>query len=137
MDTLTNTQRSQLMSRIRDRNTKPEMAVRRLVHGLGFRYRLHVRNLPGCPDLVFSARQKTIFVHGCYWHRHNCPKGRSVPTTNRDFWETKFAENRARDQRSLRKLTRTGWRVLVVWECQLKRLDSLVKRLQSFLAENL
>ncbi len=135
MDILSKDQRSGLMSRIRGKDTNPEMVVRRLIHSLGYRYRLHVRTLPGCPDLVFPSRRKVVFVHGCFWHRHSCRKGRSVPGTRTAFWETKLESNRKRDRRFRRKLRRQGWQVLVVWECQTKpaKADKLVKRLDQFL----
>lgn len=107
------------MSRIRSRDTKPEMLVRRFLHGLGFRYRLHVRELPGRPDLVLPKYRTAIFVEGCFWHGHSCQRGR-VPGTNPAFWEAKVASNQARDARNRRALARQGWRVIRVWECQLK-----------------
>jgi DNA mismatch endonuclease (patch repair protein) len=121
------------MSRIRGKDTNPEMEVRRLVYSLGYRYRLHVRDLPGCPDLVFPGRRKVIFVHGCFWHRHSCRKGRSMPATRRAFWKTKFKENRKRDRRFRRALRTQGWDVLVVWGCHLRDPEKLTGRLISFL----
>src|SRR5688500_13022290 len=118
MDTLTTAERSRRMSQVRSKDTKPEMAVRRLVYGLGFRYRLHVRSLPGAPDLVFAPLRKIILVNGCFWHRHNrCSRGRSKPTSRAAFWGAKFDSNRRRDARNLRRLKAAGWSVLVVWEC--------------------
>lgn len=139
MDVLTRKQRSYCMSRIKNRDTKPELAVRQLVHSMGIRFRLHRKDLPGTPDLVFPARKKVIFVHGCFWHRHNCRKGQVIPKTNRAFWETKIENNRQRDKRSQRELRRQGWSVLTVWECQVtpKRRDWLVDKLVSFLFMNL
>jgi len=133
MDPLSKEERSRLMSRIRGKDTTPEMVVRRLVHGLGYRYRLHVRDLPGCPDLVFPSRRKVIFVHGCFWHRHSCRKGRSMPATRPKFWRTKFEGNRKRDRRFMRALRRRAWDVFVVWECQTKRPEQLLPRLVDFL----
>jgi DNA mismatch endonuclease (patch repair protein) len=119
------------MSRIRGKNTKPEMAVRRLLHALGFRYRLHRADLPGTPDLVFSGRRKVVFVHGCFWHGHECT-GR-VPKSNADYWMAKISRNKARDGRSRDELAALGWSVLTVWECELKDADGLAGRLRSFL----
>lgn len=132
-DSLTAAERSERMALIHGRDTKPEMKVRRLVHGMGFRYRLHRRDLPGVPDLVFPSRRKVIFVHGCFWHQHaRCTQYRQ-PKTKLDFWEPKLRENKLRDARHRKALTRLGWESLVVWECQLKRLDRLAARLQRFL----
>ena len=135
MDVLTETQRRRCMSAVRGRDTKPEMVVRRTVHALGYRYRLHRRDLPGCPDLVFAGRRKVIFVHGCFWHRHNCSKGRSVPSTRRAFWLGKLEENRERDKRNRRKLAELGWKSMVVWECQTKpsKKEDLKRRSRRFL----
>lgn len=133
MDTLTPKQRSHLMSRIRGKDTTPELVVRRLVHSLGYRYRLHVRKLPGCPDLVFPSRCKTIFVHGCFWHRHSCRKGRSIPSTRKGFWQKKLNGNKQRDRKTKQCLKKLGWDVLVLWECQTKRPEPLVERIIAFL----
>ncbi len=121
------------MSRVRATDTKPEMTVRRLVHGMGFRYRLHAGNLPGRPDLVFSARGKIIFVHGCFWHRHGTCKNTRWPKSRLDFWKPKLETNRARDLATQRVLRRLGWKVLVVWECQLKNLDKTAEKIKRFL----
>jgi DNA mismatch endonuclease (patch repair protein) len=132
-DTLTRAERSERMSRVRARDTKPEMAVRKLVFSLGYRYRLHDRKLPGTPDLVFASRRKAIFVHGCFWHRHTgCPNTR-WPKSKLRFWVPKLTENRARDIKKLRKLRRQGWNVLVIWECEVKRADGLSSRITGFL----
>lgn len=133
MDRLSKQERSRLMSRIRGKDTKPEMVVRKLVHAAGYRYRLHRRDLPGCPDLVFPRYRKVILVHGCFWHRHFCRKGRSTPRTRRGFWKKKFEQNRERDRKNRRALRRQGWQVLVVWECETKNPDKLLNRLHSFL----
>ena len=133
VDVLTAEQRRHCMSRIRGRDTKPELAVRRLVHGMGYRYRLHDGRLPGKPDLVFPSRRKVILVHGCFWHRHRCRLGQVMPATRREFWKAKLAGNKARDARNRRRLRRAGWQILVVWECQIKRSDELVNRLNVFL----
>ena len=133
VDVLTRAQRSFNMSRIRSKNTSPEMFVRRLVHALGFRYRLHGARLPGRPDLVFASRRKVIFVHGCYWHMHACPWGRVTPKTNAAFWQTKRTSNVERDRRTLRELRRLGWCVLVIWECKLRKPGHLQRRITRFL----
>jgi DNA mismatch endonuclease, patch repair protein len=128
-------ERSQIMAAVKSKNTSPEMIVRRSVHKLGYRYRLHVTALPGAPDLVFPRLKKIILVSGCFWHGHTCGACR-IPATRRSYWVAKIARNTARDQRTHRQLNRLGWRVLVVWECQTKRSkqDHLQMRLASFLA---
>jgi DNA mismatch endonuclease, patch repair protein len=132
-DRITKRQRSELMSRIRGKHTAPELVVRRLVHGLGYRYRLHVRKLPGTPDLVFASRRKVILVHGCFWHRHNCAMA-ATPKTRPVFWRQKFEANVLRDRRASRAISRMGWKAMVVWECQtLSTLDQLSRRIQAFL----
>ena len=133
----TDAQRSKIMAAIRSADSKPEMAVRRLVHGLGYRFRLHRRDLPGHPDLVFPARRKAIFVHGCFWHAHDCPLGRRNPKTHSDYWRDKLKGNVRRDHRNLRRLRRDGWGVMVVWECRVKprNLDRLAHRIVRFLEE--
>lgn len=132
-DTLSSAERSRLMGSVRSKNTKPEMAVRRLVHHLGYRYRLHGKNLPGSPDLVFSGRRTVIFVHGCFWHRHPGCRDASTPKTNVEFWERKFGENIARDCRNEKMLGQAGWRVLVVWECEIADLEKLKDKIVNFL----
>lgn len=134
VDVHTVQQRSFNMSRIRSRNTRPELIVRSLVHQLGFRFRLHRRDLPGTPDLVLPAHHKVIFVHGCFWHLHRCRYGRVVPATNRDFWQQKRQGNVERDRRNRRALRALGWDVLVVWECWTRQVDQqLLPRLCEFL----
>ena len=121
------------MARIRSKNMRPEMLVRRLVFGMGYRYRLHARELPGCPDIVFRPRRKVIFVHGCFWHRHaNCAIAR-IPKSRVEFWEAKLEGNRKRDEKNKRKLAREGWRVLIIWECQLGDAARLEARIRRFL----
>ncbi len=135
MDTLTVEQRSKRMSRVRDKDTKPELLVRRLVHGMGYRYRLHRRDLPGSPDLVFPSRRKVILVHGCFWHRHpdpQCPLTRT-PKSRPDFWLPKFEANHQRDLRNEAQLEALGWGILVVWECQLRHLPIIEARVREFL----
>ena len=118
-DVLTPEQRHLNMSLIRGKDTKPEMLLRRGLHARGFRYRLHRRDLPGCPDLVFPRLRAVVFVHGCFWHGHDCPRFK-LPATRSEFWATKIAANRERDVRALESLVAGGWRVLVIWECTLK-----------------
>lgn len=123
------------MRRIRGKHSAPEMAVRRLVHRLGFRYRLHRTDLPGTPDLVFSARMKVIFVHGCFWHFHGASRCgiAHTPKSNRPFWRRKLLRNRDRDARTQRQLRALGWRAITVWECQTRDTRRLAKRLSAFL----
>ncbi len=136
LDPLTPDERSRRMSLVRSKDTKPEMRVRRLTHALGYRYRLHRRDLPGNPDMVFPSRKKIIFVHGCFWHRHRgCPRCR-LPKTRVGFWKTKLEKNKARDIKNRRELKRLGWNVLVLWECQTEEASSLKKRIVDFLEEN-
>jgi DNA mismatch endonuclease (patch repair protein) len=129
-------ERSRVMRAVKSGDTTPELVVRRLVHALGYRYRLHRRDLPGQPDLVFPRLGKVIQVHGCFWHRHSCEAGQSTPATRLDYWNAKFARNVDRDRRNLRRLRRLGWSVLVVWECQTRvaKREALRKRLARFLA---
>lgn len=133
VDRLTRQRRSWLMSRVRSRDTAPERAVRSLAHRLGYRFRLHRRDLPGCPDLVFPSRCAIIFVHGCFWHRHKGCRKASVPGTRRKFWLDKFARNIARDRTAKRALSRAGWSVLTVWECETRDAQALSGRLAAFL----
>jgi len=133
MDVHSREQRSRNMSAIRGKDTKPEMVVRGIVHGLGYRYRLHRRDLPGTPDLVFPAMHKIINVHGCFWHMHTCRYGLVKPKTNRNFWQTKRTGNASRDRATLRRLRADGWDVLTVWECETKDSVSLEGRLRAFL----
>lgn len=133
MDVLTPEQRSRCMAAIRGKNTGPELIVRRVLSAMDYRYRLQGRGLPGRPDLVFASRRSVVFVHGCFWHRHACRFGRVTPRTRGAFWQTKLGGNRERDKRNIRALRRQGWRVLVVWECQLRAVDKLASRLRAFL----
>lgn len=136
MDSLSPDERARRMSLVRAKDTKPEMLVRRLVHSMGYRYRLHARDLPGTPDLVFRSRRKIIFVHGCFWHRHNCAMGNRVPKSRVDFWEKKLAANRERDARVVERLETSGWSVLVIWECEVcsESSVSLERRIDRFLS---
>ncbi len=128
-------QRSRIMSLVKSRNTRPEMIVRRAVHSMGYRYRLHQASLPGTPDLVFPAARKVIFVSGCFWHMHSCGRCR-IPVRNRSYWQAKLDRNQRRDRAARRQLNRLGWSVLTVWECQLANIDQLQRRLARFLSEN-
>lgn len=132
-DVFDKAERSRIMSRIRGKNTKPEMIVRSLAHRMGYRFRLHRSDLPGKPDLVFPGRRKIIFVHGCFWHMHNCRKGRSKPASNVRFWRDKRQANRERDRKNIQKLRRMGWSVMVVWECRTESPDKLAAELDDFL----
>jgi DNA mismatch endonuclease (patch repair protein) len=133
MDVFTPEKRSAVMARIQAKNTKPEMTVRRIVHGLGYRYRLHRTDLPGTPDLVFPRLKKAIFVHGCFWHQHDGCQYAYKPKSNSLFWKHKFAKNTARDERAMAGLRALGWDILVVWECQTKEPAKLLRELQRFL----
>ena len=135
MDTLSKAQRSERMSRVRGKDTKPELLVRRLVHGMGYRYRLHRRDLPGTPDLVFPGRRKVIFVHGCFWHRHPDPtcKLARLPKSRREFWLPKLEGNRARDVENMARLEELGWESMTIWECQLRDQEALEERVRRFL----
>ncbi len=132
VDIMTAGQRSALMSRIRSVDTKPELYVRRALHAMGYRFRTHVRGLPGRPDLVFSKRRAVVFVHGCFWHRHGCKKT-SVPKVREDFWTGKFKNNVDRDERNRLQLLEAGWRVMVVWECEVENDDTVLDRIVDFL----
>lgn len=136
-DTRTKTERSRNMARIRSTDTVPEIVVRRLTHAMGYRYRLHDKKLPGKPDMVFARRRKVIFVHGCFWHRHSCRRGRSMPSTREAFWSAKFSANVKRDRQVRRRLRHEEWDVLVVWECQTKptKVRKLADRIARFLEE--
>jgi DNA mismatch endonuclease (patch repair protein) len=131
VDIISRERRSLLMGRIRATNTGPELFVRRLLHKLGYRYRLHQRKLPGRPDIVFTAKRAVIFVHGCFWHRHDCDHA-YMPKTRKTFWQTKFARNVERDRENQQKLAAEGWKILVVWECELDSTN-LERRLTRFL----
>jgi DNA mismatch endonuclease (patch repair protein) len=124
--------RSENMRAIRSKDTLPEMAVRSLIHGLGYRFRLHQRDLPGKPDLVFPARRKVIFVHGCFWHSHACKAG-LIPKSNRDFWLAKLRQNKVRDRENLEALRRLGWDALAIWQCELKDSSAIRLRVKRFL----
>jgi len=121
------------MRAVKSVDTGPEMIVRRMLHKLGYRYRLHRKDLPGKPDLVFPSRKAVIFVHGCFWHGHNCKRGARTPKTNIPYWTNKIRRNVERDAQAISDLKAAGWRVLVIWECELKDLDRLRSRSVAFL----
>jgi len=126
-------QRRRLMAKVRGKDTKPELKVRRAAHALGYRFRLHGKGLPGTPDLVFTKRRKVIFVHGCFWHRHEGCKRTTNPATRPDFWQAKFARNLERDAHNIAELRAMGWQPLIIWECETFELATLQFRLREFL----
>lgn len=133
MDIVSPARRSEIMRRIKGKGTKPENAVRQLAHSLGYRFRLHRRDLPGSPDMVFPKRNIAVFIHGCFWHRHeNCPCA-YTPKSNVEFWQAKFAKNVERDERVKRELERVGWRVATIWECETSDVNSLRLKLSEIL----
>jgi len=133
-DNLTPEQRRFNMSRIRSTNTRPELFVRSLVHRMGYRFRLHRRDLPGKPDLIFPSRRKVIFVHGCFWHMHDCRFGSVTPKSNADYWQNKRRSNVERDKGHVAALNNAGWQVFIVWECQIKSPEKLRENLLEFLS---
>lgn len=133
MDIVSTVKRSQMMSGIRGRDTKPEIIVRKAAHALGYRFRLNRRDLPGSPDIVFPGRRAALFVHGCYWHRHDGCKYCYSPKSNIEFWERKFKNNVLRDSRVQKELEQMGWRVAVVWECETVQPDGLRQKLKAYL----
>lgn len=122
------------MRAVRSKDTAPELKVRRLAHALGFRFRLHRKDLPGSPDLVFSARRAVIFVHGCFWHGHDCKRGAREPKTNADYWRRKISRNKDRDAQVADALVGAGWRSLVIWECEMRDKEALARRIEKFLS---
>ncbi len=133
VDRLSPEARSRNMARISGKDTSPEMTIRRLLHTMGYRYRLHARSLPGKPDLVFPSRRKAIFVHGCFWHRHQGCRYAYRPKSRTDFWDRKFAQNVERDARNLRALADGGWQALVIWQCEIKDVPPVRDQLLGFL----
>lgn len=134
MDTVSQPERSRIMSRVRSKNTQPELAVRRLLFALGYRYRLHAKALPGKPDLVFSGARSVVFVHGCFWHGHTCRRA-ALPTSNVKFWAEKIGKNKARDKKTKLDLMASGWKALTVWQCETKDAERLQRKLTAFLGK--
>jgi DNA mismatch endonuclease (patch repair protein) len=128
--------RSRTMRAVKGKDTTPEMVVRRLVHSMGYRYRLHRQDLPGKPDMVFPRLRKIVFIHGCFWHGHDCPRGARMPKANQDYWQKKISGNSLRDGRSVAALQSQGWRVAVIWECELKDMVQVKRRLVRFLSKS-
>jgi DNA mismatch endonuclease (patch repair protein) len=132
-DIWTKAKRSEVMGKIRSKDTKPEIAVRKLLHGMGYRFTVNGpknRSLPGRPDIVLPKHKTVVFVHGCFWHRHKGCKVASNPKTNKKFWREKFARNVARDRENLRELRRLGWRTIIVWECEVGKTEKVCKKLK-------
>ena len=133
MDRVSTEKRSEIMRNIRSKDTVPEKAVRSMVHRMGYRYRLHVKYLPGKPDIVFPSRKKVIFVHGCFWHLHaDCRKG-AFPKSNREFWIPKLLRNRERDERNLQHLKQMGWKALIIWQCEISGATTIRNKIKRFL----
>lgn len=131
----TSSERSAIMRAVKSKDTAPELQVRRFIHGLGYRFRLHRKDLPGTPDIVLPRLNSAIFVHGCFWHGHDCPRGARVPKANAKYWQAKIARNMERDDLNLRRLQSLGWKLLVVWECELRsKLNSIQRRIVGFLS---
>ncbi len=132
-DVFSEKKRSDIMSRIGQKDTKPEIIVRRLLHKMGYRFRLHRKDLPGTPDIVLPKYHKVVFVHGCFWHGHEGCRRAHLPETNREFWEVKINKNRDRDAKVMESLQSMGWGCLVVWQCQIKNREELEVALENFL----
>lgn len=130
----TTAQRSRTMRAVKSVNTAPELAVRGLITSLGYRYRLHRKDLPGKPDLAFMSLRKAIFVHGCFWHGHSCARGARVPKSNANYWTGKISRNRTRGRRQQRQLNSMGWKTMVIWECSLANEEKVTKKISRFLA---
>lgn len=135
IDHVSKEKRSEIMKRIRGKDTAPELIVRKLIYSLGYRYRLHGKKLPGKPDLVFAGRKKVIFVHGCFWHGHSCKKGKP-PKSNLNYWLPKLRENQARDARNQELLSSMGWQSLVIWQCEISDANNLKRVVTNFLKRN-
>ena len=133
-DVFTAEARSGIMRRVRSQDTAPERKVRSAAHRLGYRFRLHGKDLPGCPDLVFPSRQKVIFVHGCFWHGHDCPRGKRIPVGNADYWRSKIGRNIGRDMKNQSAFRLLGWQYLILWECELRDEDRMAACIQKFLS---
>ena len=134
-DVFTKPERSRIMSRVKGRDTRPELAVRSMLHRMGCRFRLHVRTLPGVPDIVMPRRRKIVFVHGCFWHGHENCRRAGRPSSNTEFWKRKLDGNLARDREQIAALAESGWSVLVVWECEIKNGEALREKLKGFVEE--
>jgi DNA mismatch endonuclease (patch repair protein) len=132
MDTITQTARSLLMSRIRSKDTRPELEVRRILHRLGYRFRLHRKDLPGRPDIVLPRHRKIVLVHGCFWHGHTCRLA-SKPKSNSSYWSEKIVKNQERDVRNLNALQAANWTVLELWECDIRKMDGLEQTISEFM----
>ncbi|MEL6915880.1 MAG: DNA mismatch endonuclease Vsr [Pseudomonadota bacterium] len=135
MDTRSPEQRRRIMQAVKSKETGPELVVRRLLHAMGYRFRLHRKDLPGRPDIVLPRHKKVIFVHGCFWHHHGCPKGQ-LPKSRLDYWAPKLKENVKRDRTKMEQLESFGWHVLIVWQCETKDVASLTVRIQDFVEES-
>ena len=133
MDIFPADKRHEIMSKIKSKNTRPELIVRSILHNLGFRFRLHKKELPGCPDVVLPKYRKVLFINGCFWHGHKNCKRASIPVTNYEFWEAKIKKNILRDRKNIRELKKQGWSVLVIWQCEIKNDDILIEKLRKFL----
>ncbi len=133
-DTLSPAARSAAMRAVKSSGTAPELAIRKAAHGLGLRYRLHRKDLPGKPDLTFVSRRIALFVHGCFWHGHDCPRGARMPKTNRAYWTTKIARNVARDARVATQLVELAWRTAIIWECEIREAPNLDELIRNRLA---
>jgi len=132
IDRVSEEKRSYIMSSVGSKDTGPELVVRKMLHRLGYRYRLHKRGLPGSPDVVFQGRKKVVFIHGCFWHGHGCKYGR-LPKSKKEYWEKKIKMNRKRDKRNIQELEDLGWSALVIWQCELKEAEAVKARLVNFL----
>ena len=128
-------ERSEIMARVKGKDTKPEMEIRRLVFGLGYRFRLHGSSLPGKPDLVFKKKRKVIFIHGCFWHCHSCRAGKNKPKSNTEYWGPKLKRNKLRDHENQKELKKMGWELLVVWECAIRDKNKVKTRVLKFLSK--
>ncbi len=133
MDVFEPEKRSEIMRRVKSTDTKPEIVVRKILHAMGFRFRLHRKDLPGSPDIVLPRYRKIVLVHGCFWHGHNCPAGRKIPKSNVEYWLQKLERNRLRDTKNLARLNESGWDVLVLWECEIRSPEMTRDRLEEFL----
>ena len=133
MDNLSAEERSAQMGRVRSKDSKAELALRSWAHRLGYRFRLHRRDVPGQPDISIRSRRKAVFLHGCFWHRHDCPSGRRLPKSRVSFWTEKLEQNRRRDVETLRRLGELGWTALVVWECEMRDRAAVERKLSDFL----